>query len=186
MFGAKTAFSGIETSCVKVFRCKFKASGVSPPPKILMWWKSWKNPLKFGEYLCIFGQNVWKPSQNSFLCFDFTKTAPEIKVQTFRFLEVIFLQFFFGQVRANLGKNGAWSALIWKKCALNGLKCSHSLRWFSLEFFSGKFREIWAKSSHPQNFACSYTYVQGYMGIRSLHWLQIVGSGKVSFAAKVV
>jgi len=32
--------------------------------------------------------------------------APEIKVQTFLFLEIIFFQFFFGQVRGNLGKLG--------------------------------------------------------------------------------
>jgi len=41
------------------------------------------------------------------MCFDFTKMAPEIKVQTFFFfLEVMFLQFFFGQFRRNLGKFG--------------------------------------------------------------------------------
>jgi len=38
------------------------------------------------------------------MCFEFTQMAPEIKVQTFLFLEVMFLQFFFGQVRGNLGK----------------------------------------------------------------------------------
>ena len=64
---------------------------------------------------------MWKPSQNRFMCFDFTKMAPESKLQTLLFLEVMFLQFFFGQVRGNLGKlgwnlgkPGAWSALIWK------------------------------------------------------------------------
>jgi len=126
-----------------------------------------KNPLKSGQNqnLCNFGQNVWKPSRNRFVCFDFTKMAPELKVQTFLFLEVMFLQFFFVQVRGNLGKfggnlgkNGAWSALIQKKCAQNGMKCNHFLRSFSLEFFSGKLREVLAKSFAPQKFACSYTY----------------------------
>ena len=43
------------------------------------------------------------------MCFEFTQMAPEIKVQTFLFLEVMFLQFFFGQVRGNLGKFvGKW------------------------------------------------------------------------------
>ena len=42
----------------------------------------------------------------SLMCFDFTKMAPEIKMQTFIFLEVMFLQFFFGQVRGNMGKFG--------------------------------------------------------------------------------
>jgi len=32
--------------------------------------------------------------------------APEIKVKTFLFFEVMFLQFFFRQVRGNLGKFG--------------------------------------------------------------------------------
>jgi len=89
----KTAFSGIHTSCVKVFGNKFKASGVggggagggTPPPKILIWWKSEESPLKSRQNLCEFGQNVWKPSQNRFMCFDFTKIAPKIKVQTFLF-----------------------------------------------------------------------------------------------------
>jgi len=31
-----------------------------------------------------------------------------------------------------------------------------------LEFFSGKFGEIWAKSLAPPEFACCYTYVQDY------------------------
>ena len=189
----KTAFSGIQRSCVKVFRSKFKASGVSPPPKFLIWWKSVKIPLKFGQYLCKFGQNVWKPSQNRFLCFDFTKMAPEIKVQTFLFLDVIFPQFFFGQVRGNLGKfggnldkNGAWSALIWKKCALNGMKCSHYLRWFSLEFFSGKFREIWAKYFAPPKI-CLLLLLWKSMGFQGLHWLQKVGSeiGRASCRERV-
>jgi len=41
------------------------------------------------------------------MCFDFRKMAPEIKVQTFSLLEVMFLEFFFGQVKGNLGKNCA-------------------------------------------------------------------------------
>jgi len=53
------------------------------------------------------------------MCIDFSTMAPEITVQTFLFLEVMFLQFSFGQVRGNLNKfggnlskNGALSALI--------------------------------------------------------------------------
>ena len=89
----KMAFSGIHTSCVKVFRSMFKASGVgdggagggSSPPKFLISWISGKNPLKPEQNLCKFWKNLWKPSQNRFICFDVTKTAPEIKVQTFLF-----------------------------------------------------------------------------------------------------
>jgi len=47
-----------------------------------------------------------KTFAKSLMGFDFTKMAPEIKVQTLLFLEVMFLQFFFGQVRGNLGENG--------------------------------------------------------------------------------
>jgi len=38
------------------------------------------------------------------MCFDFTIMVPEIKVQTFPLLEVMFLQLFFGKVWGNLGK----------------------------------------------------------------------------------
>jgi len=41
------------------------------------------------------------------MCFDFTKMAPKITVKKFLFfLEVMFLQFSFGQVRGNFGKFG--------------------------------------------------------------------------------
>jgi len=40
------------------------------------------------------------------MCFDFTKMAHEITVQLSYFLEVMFLQVSFGQVRQNLGKFG--------------------------------------------------------------------------------
>ena len=123
----KTAFSGIHTSCGKIFRSKFKASCVvggvgSPTSKILIWWKSGQNPLKSGQNLCKFGQNMWKPSQNCLCALILQKWHPKSKCRRFLFFwEVMFLQFFFGQVRENLGKNGAWSALIWKKCAQNGM-----------------------------------------------------------------
>jgi len=44
--------------------------------------------------------------------------APEIKVQTFLFLEVMFLQFFLGQVKGNLGKFGV---NLGKNCASSAL-----------------------------------------------------------------
>ena len=65
--------------------------GVSAPQKFLMQWKSRQNPLKSGQNLWKFGQNVWKPSQNRFMCFDFTKMAPKIKVFFWRSL---FFRFF--------------------------------------------------------------------------------------------
>jgi len=57
------------------------------------------------------------------------------------------------QVRRNLGKfGGIWAKMVLevcfdlKKCAQHDKKCSRFFwRSFSLEFFSGTFREIWAK-----------------------------------------
>jgi len=63
------------------------------------------------------------------MCFDFTKMAPEIKVQTFLFFGGHVFSVVF---RASLGKLGQ-------------------------------------NPSHTQKFACSYTYVQGYMGFQGLY-----------------
>jgi len=104
-----------------------------------------------------------KTFANRFMPFGFTKMAPEIKVQTFLFLEVMFFQFVFGQVKGNLSKfegnlsrNGAWSALIWKNAPekWNDIQSFFEVIFFGV--FSGKFGQ---NPSHPQNFACSYTYV---------------------------
>jgi len=150
----QNGFFGIHTICLKVFRCTFKASGVggggagggSLPKKLLVWWISGKNPLKSGKNLCKFGQNVRQPWQNRLCALILQKWRPKSKCRRLFFLEVMFLQFFFGQVRGNmgkfggnLGKNGAWSALIRRKCAQNGMRCSHFLKSFALEFFSDKF-----------------------------------------------
>jgi len=51
--------------------------------------------------------------------------------------------------------------------------------------FSAKFREIWAKSFTPPKL-CLLLQLWKAMGFQGLHWLQKVGFGKVSFAAKVV
>ena len=65
------------------------------------------------------------------------------------------------------------------------MKYSHFLRWFSLEFFSGKFREIRVKSFAPPKLFL-LLHLWKAMGFQGLHWFQKVGSGKASFAAKVV
>ena len=166
---SKTAFSGIHTNCVKVFRSKFGASGVggggagggSPSIKILMWWKSGKKLLKSGQNtdlgkMC---ENLRKIASCALIL---QKWRPKSKCRRFYFLEVMFFQFFFWKVRGNLGKfegnlgiNGAWSGLIWKNAPELEQNAVIFLSLFSLEFFSGKFGEIWAKSFAPR---CSYTY----------------------------
>jgi len=60
--------------------------------------------LWFGENPGKICGNLGKMSPNRCMCFDFTKMAPKIKVQTV-FWRSCFYLFFFGQVRENLGKN---------------------------------------------------------------------------------
>jgi len=103
-----------------------------------------------------FWQNLGNRLQNHCMCFDFTKTAPKIKVQMFFFFyRSCFCFVLFGQVRGDLGKfnNGAWIVL-WFKQIHSTWEEMQSFFWrsFSLEFFSGKFGEIWAKILHtPKN-----------------------------------
>jgi len=52
-------------------------------------------------------------------------------------------------------------------------------------FFSGKFREIWVKSLAPPKI-CLLLHLWKAMGFEGLHWMQKVGSGKASFATRVV
>ena len=108
--------------------------GAIAPPKRLIWSIS-------GQNLWKFGQKLWKPSQKCCMYFDFAKMAPKIKVQTF-FLRSCFYLVLSGQIRENfgkfgwnLGKNGAWSALIWKN-APN----MNEMQFFEVIFFGVFFR----------------------------------------------
>jgi len=138
--------------------------GATPPPKLLIG----ENPGK----ICGIWQNLWKPWQNCYMCFSFTKLAPKITVQTFfifYFCRSLFCLVLFGKVRGNLGKfdrnlgkNGAWSVEVCtdlKICTQLEKKCSR----FSLVFWAvilGDFFRVSSgkNPSHPQKLACSYTY----------------------------
>jgi len=67
------------------------------------------------------------------MCFDFTKTAPTIKMQTFLFFWRSCFFGKFGQVWWNFGQKWCLRCFDLKNCA------NIFLRAFSLEFFSGKF-----------------------------------------------
>jgi len=128
-------------------RCR----GVSAPPKLLIWWKSGQKHSQSGQNLWKFGKN----SQNRCMCFDFTKMAPKIKVQTLIFLwRSCFYLVLFGQVRGNLGKFGgnlgkyvAWSALIWKNAP--NMKCN-AVVFFGGHFLWSIFRQVWGMGKFGQ------------------------------------
>jgi len=98
-----------------------------------------------------FEQNLWERLQNRCRCLDFAKLSPKMKVQTLYFGRSCFYLLLFGQDRRNLGKfggnlgaNGACS-VHWFKNAPN-MRRNAVVLWRP---FSGKFREIWAKSFAP-------------------------------------
>ena len=116
--------------------------GATAPPKLLIWWK--------------FGRNLWeiwarcvKTLAKSLHVLWFYKNGTQNQSTGFIFVwRSCFYLVLFGKVRGNLGKfgkNGAWSVLNWKMCPTWNEMQSFFWRSFSLEFFSGKFGEIWAK-----------------------------------------
>jgi len=78
----------------------------------------------------------------------------------FCFWRSCFYLVLFGQVRGNLGKNGAWSALIWKNAP--NIK-RNAVVFLEVILFGVVFGQVWGNlgknPSHPQKFAYSYTYV---------------------------
>ena len=133
------------------------AGGASSPQKLLIWWKSveiWAGMCEILRKLVVrvLILQKWDPKQK----YRRNESAD------------VFFHFFGGHfvylllvhlVRGNLGKNGAWSALIWKNATNAVVFPVNSI---SLGFFSGKFGKIWAKIlRNHQKFACSFTCVYG-------------------------
>ena len=123
--------------------------GATVPSKFLIWWKSGQNLWKFWQNLCKRSQNRCRP------VLWFYKNGTENQgADVFLFWRSCFYFVLFGQVRGDLGKfnNGAWIVLWFlNKCTQHEKKCS-GFFWRSLEFFSGKFREILGKNLRtPKN-----------------------------------
>ena len=179
----KTAFSGIHTSCVKDFRSKVEASGVGggdagvegAHPQIF-WFD--ENSGK----ICV---NLGKMCENRFMCFDFTKK----RFMCFDFTKIALCTLILQKWRRNqsadvffwrscffssfLGKlREIWVSLreIWAKMVLEVLWFQKMRpKWNEIQsFFWGHFLWSFFRTSlgkfgqnpwHPQNFACSCTYV---------------------------
>ena len=85
-----------------------------------------------------FGQNMYKSLQNCCMCVYVLKLHPKLKWTRFScFWRPCFNLAIFRQVRWNLGKNDAWSAL-------RPMKCSF-FKGYIFRFFSDKLAQIWAK-----------------------------------------
>jgi len=132
-----------------------------------------------------FGQNVWIPSQNRCMCFDFTNMAPKSnKVQTF-FWRSCFYLVLYGQVSRNLGKNGVWSASIWKNTP--NMK-RNAVVFLEVIFFGVFFGQVWGNlgknPSHPQKFACSYICVSEhtvhYVCLKERCWINFLRRYSIS------
>ena len=96
-----------------------------------------------------FGKICENVSQIAVCALILQKWHPKSKCRrffSFFFWNSCFYLVLFGQVRVNMGENGAWSVLSFKKIRPTWKEMQlFFFRSFSLEFFSGKFGEIWAK-----------------------------------------
>ena len=125
--------------------------GASPSPKVLIWWKSGKNSWKSGQNLRKSRQNLWKPSQNPWkyeqkwhpTCFDLKQLAANVRRNTCR-------PFFHS-------KNSLHEKIFTQKLAQ--------------KFFGHVWGNSGKRPSHPQTFACSYTYDVAVL-LDDTHFLQ--------------
>ena len=142
-----------------IFQHWCRMRGRSAPPKHLIGWKS--------------GQNLWGIwakcvktfAKSLYVLWFYKNSTPNESANVFLWMSCFYLVLF-GQVRGNLGKfgenlgkNGAWSALIWKNVPNVKRNAVIFLEVIFFGIFFGHVWGIWANPSDPKNFACSYTYV---------------------------
>ena len=126
-------------------------AGVQPhPQKVLIWWKSGKNPLK----IRVKSVEIWvkcvKAFTKSLYMVWIYKNGTQIQSADFFFKVMFFVQVRenLGRFGWNLGRNGTWSALIWKNAPNMKWNAVVFFIFFGSHFFgifSGNFGAIWAK-----------------------------------------
>jgi len=87
-----------------------------------------------------------KTSQIFSMCFDFAKMAPKTKVHTFFVWRSCLFLVHFGKIMWNLGKNGAWNALISKNAP--NMKFGHSLEVILFVCFGKSHENLGKNPSH--------------------------------------
>jgi len=105
------------------------------------------------------------PSQYRCICFDFTKKCRPFFIGRHVFIGCFWgIKGKFGQIWEHLGKNGVWSALIWKNTPNNMERNVVVFVFFNFIFFGLFFGQVCGNlgknPSHPQKFACSYACAQ--------------------------
>ena len=130
--------------CVEGLEHWCRRQGCKRTPKLLIWWKSRQNPLKFKQNLWKFWPKRENPVKIAVCALLLQKWHPKQSADVLFFLRSCFYVILFGQVGE-----------IWAKMVLELLRIEKMRpTWnemqspfqevISLEFFRGKFGEIWA------------------------------------------